>query len=107
MCSKNVLSDICLLVECAEPHGSEDPRSRVHTSLVVVLLIAIISSLVVVAFILYKRSPRSFPTFENPLYFNNEKSQPDVIDTNKLIENAENTESFITLWFTKTHILGD
>ncbi|XP_037537285.1 macrophage mannose receptor 1 [Nematolebias whitei] len=80
-----------------EPHGSEDHRSRVHTSLVVVLLIAIISSLMVVAFFLYKRSPRSLPTFENPLYFNNEKSQPDVIDTNKLIENAENTETFITL----------
>ncbi|XP_012711245.2 macrophage mannose receptor 1 isoform X1 [Fundulus heteroclitus] len=68
-----------------------DDRSRVHTSLVVVLLIAIISTLVAVAIFLYKRSPRPFPTFENPLYFN-EKSRPDVVDTNKLIENAEISE---------------
>ncbi|MEQ2242137.1 hypothetical protein ILYODFUR_032776 [Ilyodon furcidens] len=75
-----------------QPQGGDDPRSRVHTSLVVVMLIAIISTLTVVAFFIYKRSPRPFPTFENPLYFNGDKSPPDVVDTNKLIENAEISE---------------
>lgn len=32
------------------------------------------------------------PTFDNPLYFDSERSQPDVVDTNKLIENAEEAE---------------
>lgn len=68
--------------------------------------------MIVVAFWLYKRSPRPFPTFENPLYFNGEKSQPDVVDTNKLIENAEvsevspeNPEPIFILWFRSLHKL--
>ncbi|KAK9518661.1 hypothetical protein VZT92_022845, partial [Zoarces viviparus] len=83
----------------AEPHGGQDPRSRVHTSLIIVLIITITSTLIVVAFFLYKKSPRSLPTFDNPLYFDRERSQPDVVDTNKLIENAEveNPEPIITL----------
>uniref|UniRef100_A0A8C9WS26 Mannose receptor, C type 1b n=1 Tax=Sander lucioperca TaxID=283035 RepID=A0A8C9WS26_SANLU len=82
-----------------EPHGGQDPRSRVHTSLIVVLIIAITSTLIVIAFFLYKKSPRPLPTFDNPLYFDSERSQPDVVDTNKLIENAEveNPEPIITL----------
>ncbi|XP_014899448.1 macrophage mannose receptor 1-like isoform X1 [Poecilia latipinna] len=74
------------------PQHRDDPHSRVHTSLVVAMLIAIISIMTLFAFLLYKRSPRPFPTFDNPLYFNGEKSQPDVVDTNKLIENAEVSE---------------
>ncbi|XP_070700689.1 macrophage mannose receptor 1-like [Pempheris klunzingeri] len=83
----------------AEPHGGQDPRSRVHTSLIVVLIIIITSVLMVIAFFLYKKSPRPLPTFDNPLYFDSERSQPDVVDTNKLIENAEeiNSEPIITL----------
>ncbi|XP_034742579.1 macrophage mannose receptor 1b isoform X3 [Etheostoma cragini] len=82
-----------------EPHGGQDPRSRVHMSLIVVLIIAITSTLIVVAFFFYKKSPRPLPTFDNPLYFDSERSQPDVVDTNKLIENAEveNPEPIITL----------
>ncbi|KAM9323118.1 LOW QUALITY PROTEIN: macrophage mannose receptor 1-like [Pholidichthys leucotaenia] len=80
-----------------EPQVHPDSRSRVHTSLVVVLIIAITSTLIAVAFFLYKKSPRPLPTFENPLYFNSEKSPPDVVDTNKLIENAENLEPILTL----------
>ncbi|XP_053293421.1 macrophage mannose receptor 1 [Pleuronectes platessa] len=72
-----------------EPHEGPDPRSRVHTSLIVVLIIAIASSLMAVGFFIYKKSPGSLPTFDNPLYFNRERSQPDVVDTNKLIEKAE------------------
>ncbi|XP_056277836.1 macrophage mannose receptor 1b isoform X2 [Pseudoliparis swirei] len=82
-----------------EPHGSEDPRGRAHTSLIVVLVITISSTLIVVAFFIYKNSPHPLPTFDNPLYFDSERSQPDVVDTNKLIENAEveNPEPMITL----------
>ncbi|KAM9349608.1 macrophage mannose receptor 1b [Symphorus nematophorus] len=72
-----------------EPRKGEDPRKRVHTSLVVVLIIAVISTLMGVGFFFYKKSPRPLPTFDNPLYFDSERSQPDVVDTNKLIENAE------------------
>lgn len=89
-----------LLAElCAEPHGGQDPRSRAHTSLVVVLVIVVISTLMAMAFFIYKRSPRPLPTFDNPLYFDGEQSQPDVVDTNKLIENAEveHQEPIITL----------
>ncbi|XP_034558608.1 macrophage mannose receptor 1-like isoform X2 [Notolabrus celidotus] len=82
-----------------EPHGGLGPRSRVHTSLVVVLIISIISTLMALGFFLYKKSPRPLPTFDNPLYFGSERSQPDVVDTNKLIENAEveNPEPIIAL----------
>uniref|UniRef100_A0A1A8MEC8 Macrophage mannose receptor 1-like n=2 Tax=Nothobranchius pienaari TaxID=704102 RepID=A0A1A8MEC8_9TELE len=83
--------------EKPEPHGGVDPQSRVRTSLIVVMLIAIISTITVVAIWFHGRSPRPFPTFENPLYFNNEQAQPDVVDTNKLIENVENSEPILTL----------
>lgn len=93
---------------CAERRGGEDPGKRFHTSLVVVLVIAVISTLMVIAFFLYKKTGRPLPTFDNPLYFNGERTQPDVVDTNKLIENAEveNPEPIITLWFTKQPNVG-
>lgn len=72
-----------------EPHGGQDPRSRAHTSLIYVLIITAISTLMIIAFFIYKKNPRPLPTFTNPLYFDSERSQPDVVDTNKLIENAE------------------
>uniref|UniRef100_A0A672HCM6 Macrophage mannose receptor 1-like n=1 Tax=Salarias fasciatus TaxID=181472 RepID=A0A672HCM6_SALFA len=75
----------------------QDPRSRLRTSLVVVLIIAIVSTLMVVAFVLYKKSPKPLPTFENPLYVNSEQSPPDVVDTNKMIEIAENPEPILSL----------
>ncbi|XP_029309190.1 macrophage mannose receptor 1-like [Cottoperca gobio] len=83
----------------SEPHGGQDPRSRVHTTLIVMLIVTAISTLMVIAFFLYKKSPLPLPTFDNPLYFDRERSQPDVVDTNKLIENAEveNPEPIITL----------
>lgn len=87
------------MIYFAEPHGSQDPRSRSHTGLVVILVIAGISTLIAAGFFLYKKSPAALPTFDNPLYFDGERSQPDVVDTNKLIENAEaeNLEPIITL----------
>nr|XP_061795005.1 macrophage mannose receptor 1-like [Nerophis lumbriciformis] len=82
-----------------EPHNGEDTSSRRHTSLIVVLIITLTSSLAVLGFFLYKKSPRSLPTFDNPLYFGRERTQPDVVDTNKLIEKAEEEtpEPMITL----------
>ncbi|CAL8344298.1 unnamed protein product [Merluccius merluccius] len=65
---------------------------RAHTSLVVFVVIGALCLMVAVAFFLFKKSGRSLPTFENPLYFNGERSQPDLVDTNKLIENAEQDE---------------
>ncbi|XP_037131941.1 macrophage mannose receptor 1b isoform X2 [Syngnathus acus] len=70
-------------------HQGSDGNSRGHTSLIVVLIITITSALAVLAFFLYKKSPRSLPTFDNPLYFGRERTQPDVVDTNKLMEKAE------------------
>ncbi|KAK2822607.1 hypothetical protein Q5P01_022672 [Channa striata] len=85
--------------EKPEPHKRTDSSSRVHTTVVVVLIITITSTLIAVAVFLYKRSPQPLPTFENPLYFGSQRSQPDVVDTNKLIENAEieKSEPIITL----------
>ncbi|KAK5860194.1 hypothetical protein PBY51_021689 [Eleginops maclovinus] len=84
-----------------KPEPSEkDLHSRVHTSLIVVLIITVTSTLIALGFFVYKKSPRpKLPTFDNPLYFDRERSQPDVVDTNKLIENAEeeNPEPIITL----------
>uniref|UniRef100_A0A8C5GCV9 Macrophage mannose receptor 1-like n=1 Tax=Gouania willdenowi TaxID=441366 RepID=A0A8C5GCV9_GOUWI len=79
-------------VDSAEPQIDHNSRGRVHTTFVVVLIITITSTLMVVGFLLYKKSPRLLPTFENPLYFNSEHSPPDVVDTNKMIEIAENSE---------------
>ena len=77
-------------------------RHRGHSALVVVLVFIVLSVLAVTAFLLYKKSGRPLPTFDkfdNPLYFNREHSQPDVIDTNKLVEKAEveNPAPIITL----------
>ena len=33
--------------------------------------------------------PVKLTTFDNPLFFGNERSQPGVADTSKLVENAE------------------
>ncbi|KAM3850436.1 macrophage mannose receptor 1-like [Diretmus argenteus] len=81
-----------------------DARQRGHISVAVAVVIMVITILAVVAFFLYKKSGRPFPTFNNPLYFDGERSQPDVVDTNELIENAEdenaeeeNPEPIITL----------
>ncbi|XP_039999154.1 macrophage mannose receptor 1-like [Xiphias gladius] len=82
-----------------KPKPTGPPRHRLHTTLIVVLIITVTSVLIAIAFFLYKRSPQLIPTFDNPLYFDSERSQPDVVDTNKLIENAEeqNPEPIITL----------
>uniref|UniRef100_A0A671TXN4 Mannose receptor, C type 1b n=1 Tax=Sparus aurata TaxID=8175 RepID=A0A671TXN4_SPAAU len=78
---------------------SIDSRNRAHTTLIVVLIITAVAGLMAATFFFYKKSAQPLPTFDNPLYFDSERSQPDVVDTNKLIENAEveNPEPIITL----------
>uniref|UniRef100_A0A667XPX9 Mannose receptor, C type 1b n=1 Tax=Myripristis murdjan TaxID=586833 RepID=A0A667XPX9_9TELE len=87
------------ICKTAKAHLILDPRSRAHASLAVVLVIAIIAVLAGVAFYFYKKSGRPLPAFDNPLYRDSDQSPPDVVDTNKLIENAEeeNHEPIITL----------
>ncbi|XP_044077015.1 macrophage mannose receptor 1-like [Siniperca chuatsi] len=82
-----------------------DPRYRSHIALAGVLVIIVIAMGAVTAFFLFKKSGRCFPipdrltTFDNPLFFSNEQSQSDVVDTKKLLENAEeeNPEPIITM----------
>lgn len=86
-------------VPSTEFHKGGGSQGRGHTSLIVVLIIVAVCALAAGVFIIYKRSPRLIPTFDNPLYFESDRTQPDVVDTNRLIENAEleNTEPIITL----------
>uniref|UniRef100_A0A674P6A3 Mannose receptor, C type 1b n=1 Tax=Takifugu rubripes TaxID=31033 RepID=A0A674P6A3_TAKRU len=102
----NLLKTISLNYPCCmfavsstEFRTGRDSQGRGHTSLIVVLIIVAVCSLAAGAFIIYKKSPRLIPTFDNPLYFESDRTQPDVVDTNRLIENAEveNTEPIITL----------
>ncbi|XP_029309225.1 macrophage mannose receptor 1-like [Cottoperca gobio] len=87
------------------PSSVFDLRQRGHTALAVVAVLTGIATGAVIAFLLFKKfAPRlSFPvkltTFDNPLFFSNERSQPGVVDTNKLVENAEeeNPEPLITV----------
>uniref|UniRef100_A0A8D0CPC0 Mannose receptor, C type 1b n=1 Tax=Sander lucioperca TaxID=283035 RepID=A0A8D0CPC0_SANLU len=80
-----------------------DPQTRGHIILAVVLAITVIA--IVIALFLFKKSglrlpiPERLSTFDNPLFFNNERSQPDLVDTNKLVANAEeeNSGSVITV----------
>uniref|UniRef100_A0A671U1P3 Mannose receptor, C type 1b n=1 Tax=Sparus aurata TaxID=8175 RepID=A0A671U1P3_SPAAU len=95
-----VLSDPHFLSQfSAGPHSDQDSRNRAHTTLIVVLIITAVAGLMAATFFFYKKSAQPLPTFDNPLYFDSERSQPDVVDTNKLIENAEveNPEPIITL----------
>lgn len=54
----------------------------------------------VIVFFLCKKSrhilpiPENLNAFDNPLFFSNQQSHSDVVDTNKLVENAgdENSE---------------
>lgn len=84
---------------CSTDFGGVISQGRGRTSLIVVLVIIAICTLAAGAFLVYKKSPRLIPTFDNPLYFESDRSQPDVVDTNRLIENAEveNPEPIITL----------
>ncbi|XP_075954227.1 macrophage mannose receptor 1-like [Anarhichas minor] len=69
---------------------SVDPQTRRHSILAVVLVSTAIAIGTGIALFLFKKSgrrlsiPKKLSTFDNPLFFNNER-----FDTNKLVENAE------------------
>ncbi|CAL8279713.1 unnamed protein product [Lota lota] len=79
---------------CKTPKRSHKTQNqnRAHTSLVVVVVLGFLCGMASLAFFIFKKSGRSLPTFENPLYYNGERPQPDLVDTNQLIENAEQDE---------------
>ncbi|XP_034742576.1 macrophage mannose receptor 1-like [Etheostoma cragini] len=82
-----------------------DPQTRGHIILAVVLAITVISIGAVIALFLFKKSglrlpiPEKLSTFDNPLFFSNERYQPDLVDAKKLVVNAdeENSVSVITV----------
>ncbi|KAK1879139.1 Macrophage mannose receptor 1 [Dissostichus eleginoides] len=75
------------------PH--RDPPQHGHIALAVVMSIILIATGAVIAFLLYKKFAHrlsirvNLNTFDNPLFFSREKSQTGVVDTEKLVENAE------------------
>ena len=82
-----------------------DRHHRGYIGLAIVLVTAGIVLGTVIALFLSKKSGRRLPildkltAFDNPLFFNNVQSQPDLVDTNQLVENAEeeNPEPIITM----------
>ncbi|KAL6103984.1 uncharacterized protein ACO6RY_13810 [Pungitius sinensis] len=77
----------------ANPTGP--PESRRRNILAVALVLAGIAAGTVVALVLFKKSgrrlaiPERLSTFDNPLFFNNERVGADSVDTSKLVANAE------------------
>ncbi|XP_071348972.1 macrophage mannose receptor 1-like [Trachinotus anak] len=72
-----------------------NPHHSGHISLVAVLVIAGIAMGAVIAFFVFKKSnrrltiPGRFTAFDNPLFFSNEKSPPDVVDTGMKTEEVD------------------
>ncbi|XP_049454398.1 macrophage mannose receptor 1-like isoform X1 [Epinephelus fuscoguttatus] len=72
-----------------------DPQTHGHIILAVVLVITAIAIGTVITLFLFKKSghrlliPGKSSTFDNPLFFTNERAKPGPVDTNKLVANAE------------------
>ena len=70
-----------------------DPPTHGHVVLTVGLVLIAIVIVIVVVLILFKKSgrrlpiPKKFTTFDNPLFFNNERFRSNVVDNNKLVVN--------------------
>ncbi|KAM9349892.1 macrophage mannose receptor 1-like [Symphorus nematophorus] len=64
------------------------PQTAGNTPLIVGLVITVIALVAVILLLVFKKSGRRFPipkrssAIDNPLFFNNEQSQPHLIDTN-------------------------
>ncbi|XP_070829826.1 macrophage mannose receptor 1-like [Chaetodon trifascialis] len=77
------------------PKTTEEHQNRGHSVLAALLIITGLAVGTAIVLFLYKKSGRHLPipekltTFDNPLFFNNERAQPDLVDTNKLVANAE------------------
>lgn len=82
-----------------------ESQNRRHIILAVVMVITLTVIGIVIVFFLFKKSGRRLPipakltTFDNPLFFSNERARPDLVDTDKLVANAveENPGSVITV----------
>ncbi|XP_040911918.1 macrophage mannose receptor 1-like [Toxotes jaculatrix] len=82
-----------------------DPPTRGHIILTAVLVITVTVIGIFIVIFFFKKSghrlpiPEKLTAFDNPLFFSNERTQPDLVDTNKLVANAEeeNTEPVITV----------
>lgn len=76
-----------------------DSQARGHIILGVVLVIAVIVIGTGIVLFSLKKSgvriaiPEKLTTFDNPLFFNNERHQAGQVDTNKLVANAEEDNS--------------
>lgn len=72
---------------------TEEVQVRGHKILAVVLVISALVTGIVIVFFLFKKSghrlhiPEKLTAFDNPL-FKNERAQPDLVDTDKLVVNA-------------------
>uniref|UniRef100_A0A3B4X378 Mannose receptor, C type 1b n=1 Tax=Seriola lalandi dorsalis TaxID=1841481 RepID=A0A3B4X378_SERLL len=87
---------------CKTPKVGINPNHRGHIILAVVLVTAVIAVGGVIAFFLYKKSirrltiPGTLNTFDNPLFFSNEQSPPDTVDSGMKAEDV-NHEPVITV----------
>ena len=74
-----------------------DLQSHGHIILAAVLVITAAAIGIGIVFFLCKsghrlRIPERLTTFDNPMFFSNEQSKPDLVDTNKLVANAAESE---------------
>ncbi|XP_028988444.1 macrophage mannose receptor 1-like [Betta splendens] len=89
---------------------TEKPRVELQPGRHHIILSAVMATLLTVIGIaillfIFKKSghhltiSEKFNTFDNPLFFNNERARPDLVDTNKLVANdeEENSGSVITV----------
>ncbi|XP_067385114.1 macrophage mannose receptor 1-like [Channa argus] len=76
------------------PPNTQIP-TRGHIILAVMLVITATAIGTVILFLLFKRSghhlriPEKLTTFDNPLFFSNDRARPDLVDTEKLVANVE------------------
>uniref|UniRef100_A0A3Q0R9F3 Mannose receptor, C type 1b n=1 Tax=Amphilophus citrinellus TaxID=61819 RepID=A0A3Q0R9F3_AMPCI len=77
-------------------------HQRVHIGLAVALVIVGTAVVAVTAIIFFKKFDHQLPvrnTFDNPLFFSSMVSQPELVDTNILVENAaeKDTDNLISI----------
>lgn len=83
-----------------------DPQANGQVILPAVLVITVIAIGTVIIFLIIKKSGCHLPllkkssTFDNPLFFNNEQSQPNLVESNNMAANGEKEEpgSAVTVW---------
>ncbi|XP_053186721.1 macrophage mannose receptor 1-like [Scomber japonicus] len=80
-------------------NSTKDPQARGYIGLTVVLVIIGIVMGAIIAFFLFKKSGRHLPiperltNFDNPMFSNNEQSQPNLVASSQLVVNAEEEDA--------------